>query len=42
MEESVFIGDFGWCEVLVPEFYSIGDDYSFGVCINNLEAAVVQ
>ena len=41
MEESFFVGDFEWFKVFMPEFYSIGDDYSFGVFVNNLEAAVV-
>ncbi len=42
MEESVLIGDFGWCKVFVPEFYSVRDDDGFGVCIDNPKAVVVQ
>ena len=42
MEESVFVGDFGRFKVLVSKFYSFGDTYSFGACVNILEAAVGQ
>ena len=31
MEEPVFIGDSGQCEVGVAELDSVGDDDSFGV-----------
>jgi hypothetical protein len=41
MEEAVFVRDFGRYEVVVSEFYCVGDDKGFGVGVNNLEVAVV-
>jgi hypothetical protein len=42
VEEAVFVGYFGRMKVVVSEFYRVGDDKSFGVGVNNLEAAVVR
>ena len=41
MEETVFVGDFGRFEVIVSKFYCVGDDKSFGVGVDDLEAAVL-
>ena len=41
MEEPVFVGDGGGCEVVMTEFYSVRDDKSLCEGVNYLEAAVV-
>ena len=41
MEESVFVGDGGSCEVVMAEFHCVQDDENLGERVNHLEAAIV-